>query len=117
MMEIAIDCLNRNFSGLTFDNIPNFRTVSELFIDKTGNYDLQKYNLVNSIKNNLEDLDLRYLFLIANNEIGSYLIDNLFLENKDSDDINSIFNTKSIFYYDSSFKNDENEEYKNFNNE
>ena len=104
IMEIAKDCLDRNFSGLTFDNIPNFKTVSDLFVEKTGNYDLQKYNLVNSIKNNFEDLDSRYLLLIAKNEIGSYLIDNLFSENKDTDDINYIFNTKSIFYYGSLLK-------------
>ena len=112
IMEIAKDSLDRNFSGLTFANIPNFRTVSDLFIEKTGNYDLPKYNLVNSIKNNIEDFESRYLILIANNEVGSYLIDNLFKENKDSENINSIFNTKPIYYYGSSFKNDlEKEEY------
>ena len=104
-MEITKDCLDRNFSGLSY-----IRTVSDLFIEKTKEYNLPKYNLVNSIKNNIEDLESRYLILIANNEVGSYLIDNLFKENKDSEDINSIFNTKPIFYYGSSFKNDENEE-------
>ena len=112
IMEITKDCLDRNFSGLSFADIPNFRTVSDLFIEKTKEYNLPKYNLVNSIKNNIEDLESRYLILIANNEVGSYLIDNLFKENKDSKNINSIFNTKPIYYYGSSFKNDlEKEEY------
>ena len=64
-MEITKDCLDRNFSGLSFADIPNFRTVSDLFIEKTKEYDLPKYNLVNSIKNNIEDLESRYLILIA----------------------------------------------------
>ena len=94
--EIAKIYIDRNFSGLSFANIPGLKTVGEFFIEKVNDFNLPKYNLNESIKNNINDFDSRYLLLIANNEVGSYLIDNIYKESEN----------KPIFYYGSSFKYD-----------
>ena len=98
--EIAKIYIDRNFSGLSFANIPGLKTVGEFFIEKVNDYNLPKYNLNESIKNNINDFDSRYLLLIANNEVGNYLIDNIYKETEN----------KPIFYYGSTFKYDLNRE-------
>ena len=93
--EICVSSLERNFGG--FDNSINI--IKEIFytfyISKTVK---RGYNVLDCIKENLEDKESRYLLLVSKSSISNYLLNLIF--NK--------MNIKYSFYLGSKFK-DENE--------
>ena len=97
--EICISSLERNFGG--FDNSINI--IKEIFYTFYKNKTVKKrYNVLECIKENLEDKESRYLLLVSKSSISNYLLNLIF--NK--------MNIKYSFYLGSKFKDEhEGEDY------
>ena len=93
LINIAVKSFARNFGGLDEslnDIISEFKNNFKKFED-----DYYKYNILECIKDNLNDYNSRFLMLVANSSIMKYLESVLYIENK-----NYIFMTGSKFQFD-----------------
>ena len=97
--EICLSSLERNFGG--FDNSINI--IKEIFYSFYKHKSVKKgYNVLDCIKENLEDKESRYLLLVSKSSISNYLLNLIF--NK--------MNLKYNFYLGSNFKDEhEGEDY------
>ena len=102
LMEIALRSIERNFSGIQFEN--NNPKASQEFFKKLFK---QIYpdcieinsNILDRIRDNINDLDSRYLLIISKSSISTYLLSlllnqekkeiNLYIGSKFSEDLNS----------------------------
>ena len=106
--KIAMESIERNFGGLELDKegkslCPSTRKFKELFCKHQNNFveDINKYDIFNCIKNNLEKENNRYLLLITNKTKNETLIE--FILKKLKKDYRFIQGSK--------FKEDQNEDY------
>ena len=81
----AIESIERNFGGLEIKKGDNIESSSMLFkqiyfenIDSNEEENLNNYDVISCIKNNLEDDDSRYLLLITNKTKNDMLIKYIF---------------------------------------
>ena len=86
---IGINSLERNFGGLEFnDKKTSLEIVKSLFKRKYENCPLgKKYDVINRIKENINDKGSRYLLLISKSSISNYLLSTILSDknvNKDS---------------------------------
>ena len=97
--EICISSLERNFGG--FNNSINI--IKDIFYSFYPNKTVKRdYNVLECIKENLEDKESRYLLLVSKSSISNYLLNLIF--NK--------MNIKYNFYLGSKFKDEhEGEDY------
>ena len=97
--EICISSLERNFGG--FENSINI--IKEIFYTFYKNKTVKRgYNVLECIKENLEDKESRYLLLVSKSSISNYLLNLIFNKMK----------VKYSFYLGSKFKDEhEGEDY------
>ena len=95
--EICISSLERNFGG--FENSINF--IKEIFYTFYKNKTVKRgYNVLECIKENLQDKESRYLLLVSKSSISNYLLNLIFNKMK----------VKYTFYLGSKFKDEHEEE-------
>ena len=102
-MDIAVKSIERNFSGMEFENT-NPKESQEYFI-KLFKELYPACRAINSsildrIKNNINDLESRYLLVISKSSLSNYLLSSLL--NNQNEEIN--------LFYGSKFKGDLNTE-------
>ena len=94
LTKIGLMSLTRNFGGLE----TSLQDIKKIFKDKYANYNEDEsynYNILDCIKDNLNDYNSRFLMLVANSTIIKYLENVLESQNK-----NYIFLTGSQFQQD-----------------
>ena len=101
LLDIAIGSIERNFSGIEFRDKNMLKQSSDIFIElfKEKIYKecpYRNFNILNTIKENINDLDSRYLLIISKSSLSTYLISSLLSNEKN--EIN--------FYIGSKFKDD-----------
>ena len=76
--NIAINSIERNLAGLIFDDhlkTTSLEKVKKIFQKKYNNCEVSKrYDVLEKIKESINDLNNRYLLLITNSSITEYLI-------------------------------------------
>ena len=75
--QIAMESIERNFSGLDLDNeVSSTKIFKNIFSKLEGfNENIEKYDVFSCIKNNLEDNDNRYLLFITDKTKSDTLIE------------------------------------------
>ena len=103
---IGINCLERNFGGLEFDKgkKTSLEIIKEIYKDKYEDIPItKKYDILQKIKENINDPESRYLLLISKSSVSYYLLMSI---------LNNESANKSCFYIGSRFKQDQlSEEY------
>ena len=80
LRKIILDAIERNFSGIEFKINENEKITSLEVIKSKYNqidpnfYVCREYNVTQRIKDNIFDLNSRYLLIIANQSINTYLL-------------------------------------------
>ena len=105
LLECAIDSIERNFSGILFEESGVKKPSLEIFKDifhtiYPGCQVKKEYDALKRIKENINDLESRYLLISSENSIGTYLLSSI-LENE---------NKEYNFYIGSPFEHDKNSE-------
>ena len=86
LKECAFISIERNFSGLQFENGKNsLEIIKEKFIKNNQEIVMKKeYNVLQRIKDNINDLDSRYLLVISKSSLSNYLLSSILVdEDKD----------------------------------
>ena len=86
LQECAFISIERNFSGLQFENGKNsLEIIKEKFIKNNIEITMKKeYNVLQRIKDNINDLDSRYLLVISKSSLSNYLLSSILVdEDKD----------------------------------
>ena len=98
--NIIISSLERNFGGLEFDNKESSLGIIKKIIQKKYiNCPIgQKYDVLQKIKENINDIGSRYLLLISKSSISNYILSIILNEEDVKKD--------SIFYIGSRFEKD-----------
>ena len=101
LLESAIDSIERNFSGIQFDSEPpksSIEQYKEIFKTLYPNCEVKKeYDVLKRIKENIHDLNSRYLLIASESSIGSFLLSSILEEEK---------NNNYSFYIGSPFEED-----------
>ena len=121
--NVGVNSIERNLAGLKFDTKPetSLEKVKLIFQKKYNAINVSKqYDVIERIKENINDLNNRYLLLVTNSPISEYLIYSILSEvyqikNKISDDGSKtkdkiIIKKEIISYIGSKFNDDENSE-------
>ena len=81
LSEIAIDSIEKNFSGIIFDEGTSEEIFKKIFQKLYPIYQVgKKYDIPKKIKENVNDLNDRYLLIASENSIGTVLIPSIFEE-------------------------------------
>ena len=102
--DIGIYSIERNFSGIQFDeNKTSLEIVKDIFKNIYPEVNVtREYNVLQRIKDNINDLNSRYLLVISKSSISNFLLSSILSEE----------NKEFSFYIGSKFKSDlNNEEY------
>ena len=91
--NILNESIERNFGGLEF-SIRIFKKIFKKYVPNIN--EVNEYNVMNCIKNNISDNKSRYLLIVTKSSLSQYLV-KLIL-----DDLNK----KYIFHYGSNFEED-----------
>ena len=122
--NVGIKSLERNLAGLKFDTKPETTSLEKvkLIFQKEYNSVIvsKKYEVIERIKENINDLNNRYLLLVTNSSISEYLIysllnetykiKNINLEDKLKPGNKRQINKEIISYIGSRFDDDQNSE-------
>ena len=104
LVEIGVNSIERNFGGIQFDDIEkktSLEIVKDIFKVKYPPVNVTKeYNVLQRIKENVNDLNSRYLLVISKSSISTFLISSILSED----------NKEYSFYIGSKFKSDLNTE-------
>ena len=121
--NVGVNSIERNLAGLEFDTKPetSLERVKVIFHEKYNTINISKqYDVIERIKENINDLNNRYLLLVTNSPISEYLIYSILSEvyqiknkildvgKKTNDKI--IIKKEIISYVGSKFDDDENSE-------
>ena len=81
---IGINCLERNFGGLEFDNgISSLEIVKKIFQKIYVNCTIsKKYDVLKRITENIKDNGSRYLLLISKSSVSNYLLSTILSDKK-----------------------------------
>jgi len=104
LLECAINSIERNFSGLKFEAEKKTSTeiFKECFYKFYPQYQISKeYNVLARIKENINDLESRYLLIISKSYLSTFLLSSI-LKSEDKKEYR--------FYIGSKLKNDLNSE-------
>ena len=106
LIEIGVNSIERNFGGIQFDDNEkktSLEIVKDIFKTKYPPVNVTKeYNVLQRVKENINDLNSRYLLVISKSSISTFLLSSILLEE----------NKEHSFYIGSKFKSDlNNEEY------
>ena len=103
LQGIAISSIERNFGGLQLHSKTSLELIKEIFKEKYENYIIRKeYEVYKRIKENINDIESRYLLVISKNSISTYLLSAILEE----------LGMKYSFYVGSQFEDDvKSEEY------
>ena len=101
LIENVINSIERNFGGINLEQGCNsIQKFKELLKEKYPKIMLsKKYDAIERAKENIYDINSRYLLIIAKSSVSAFLISNLVLSDKEHS-----------FYVGSKFKNDLNKE-------
>ena len=79
LQECAFISIERNFSGLQFENgKTSLEIIKEKFIKNNQEIAIKKaYNVLQRIKDNINDLDSRYLLVISKSSLSNYLLSSI----------------------------------------
>ena len=99
--NISLASIERNFGGLQFKNIKmktSIQKMKSIYNNKFYEKDqiIQKYDVLDRIKENINNLESRYLLLISNSSISLSLLESIL----------SQLNKEYIYYIGSRFEND-----------
>ena len=111
--NIALNSIERNLAGLKFDDhskSTSLEKVKLIFQKKYNNCEVsKKYNVLEKIEENINDLNNRYLLLITNSSISEYLlysklcnendIGNIIKDNKNLSNLKNQKKTKNISFF------------------
>ena len=102
----AVISIERNFGGLMFNDIDkttSIQVIKKIFNETNkASQDRKKYDVLDRIKENINDIESRYLLVISKSSVSSYLVSSVLK------DLNKDFN----YYIGSQFQNDlQSEEY------
>ena len=104
LLECGISSIERNFAGIQFDDNEkktSLEIVKNIFKEKYPNILVSKeYNVLKRIKENINDLNSRYLLVISKSSISSFLLSSILSEE----------NKEYSFYVGSKFEQDLNSE-------
>ena len=85
LIECAIDSIERNFSGIQFDN--NKKASLEIY--KSIFHDIypacqvkKEYDILKKIKENINDINSRYLLIASESSIGTFLLSSILDQEK-----------------------------------
>ena len=95
LMNIAIKSIERNFSGMQFeytDPKDSQDYFIKLFKEIYPNFRETNSNILDRIRDNINDLDSRYLLVISKSSLSNYLLSSLL--NKEDKEINLYFGSK-----------------------
>ena len=100
LVEIGVNSIERNFGGIQFDDKErrsSVEIVKDIFNTKYSSVNVTKeYKVLQRIKENLNDLNSRYLLVISKFSISSFLLSSILEEE----------NKENTFYIGSKFKFD-----------
>ena len=97
LLESAIDSIERNFSGIQFDEKPSVEIFKGIFQKIYPNCPVKKeYDVLKRIKENINDLNSRYLLVASESSIGTFLLSSILDDEK----------KEYSFYVGSPFKQD-----------
>jgi hypothetical protein len=91
----ALNAIDRNFSGLRGDE-REFKPLRRIFKEEYNQDELPGFNIYECLKDNILDNDSRYLLLISNGAISTFLLETVLKELKKD----------SLFYLGSKLKDD-----------
>jgi hypothetical protein len=84
LLECGISSIERNFGGLQFkdmDKKTSLEVVKEIFKKQYPNIEVKKeYNIMQRIKENINDLNSRYLLLISKSSLSTALLSTILSE-------------------------------------
>ena len=104
LLECGISSIERNFGGLQFkdmDKKTSLEIIKEIFKKRYPNIEVKKeYNIMQRIKENINDLNSRYLLLISKSSLSTVLLSTILSEEQ----------KEYNFYIGSKFKADKNRE-------
>ena len=106
LIEFGLKSIERNFAGIQFEEKgkkTSVETVKSFFNEKYKSFEIKKeYDIIERVKENITDLNSRYLLLESKSSISTYLLSSILSE----------LNKEYYFYIGSKFKKDlESEEY------
>ena len=100
LVQFGIHSIERNFSGIQFDGVEKLTSVEKVknyFNNIYPGIEIKKeYDIIKSVKDNINDLESRFLLLESKSSASNYLISSLLTELKKD----------YFFYIGSKFEND-----------
>ena len=100
MIESAIDSIERNFSGIQFANKTSLEVFKGIFKEMYPCPVTKEYDVLKRIKENINDLNSRYLLVISKSSISTFLLSSIISNEK----------KEYSFYIGSQFEEDLNKE-------
>jgi hypothetical protein len=86
LVECGISSIERNFAGLQFndnDKKTSLEIFKNIFKDRYPNIQVSReYDVVQRIKENINDLNSRYLLIISKSSLSSFLLSSIISEEK-----------------------------------
>ena len=86
LVECGISSIERNFAGIQFDEgdkKTSLEIFKNIFKERYPNIQVSReYNVVQRIKENINDLNSRYLLIISKSSISSFLLSSIISEEK-----------------------------------
>ena len=103
LIEIGLNSIERNFGGITFNDITSVEKVKYFFKEKYPSFEINKeYDVIGRITDNISDINSRYLLLEYESSSSLYYL---------LKSIISKLNKDYYFYFGSKIKKDQSEEY------
>ena len=109
---IGVNSIERNFAGLEFDNSDNnnignktsLKVIKNIFKEKYPNCNAtDNYDVIGKIRENIKDVESRYLLLISKSSVSNYLINSILTSEEMKNDLKK----ELSFYIGSGFIKDQ----------